>query len=47
MTERGNFIINGNNRVIVFQSVRAPNVYFYQENKTKMLYGEIIPFKGP
>ena len=47
MTERGNFIINEHNKVVVFQSVRAPNVYFYQESKTKMLYSEIIPFEGP
>lgn len=47
MTKQGNFIINGHNKVAVFQSVRAPNVYFFQDGESKLSYGEIIPFKGP
>jgi len=46
MNPQGNFIINGHDKVVVFQSVRAPAVYYFgkQENE---FYGEIIPFKGP
>lgn len=47
ITKQGNFIINGHNRVVIFQSVRAPNVYFFQDSKVQVSYGEIIPFKGP
>ena len=46
MTERGNFIINGHNKVVIFQSVRAPNAYFFQDQLTQLSYGEIIPLKG-
>ncbi|MGA7272309.1 MAG: DNA-directed RNA polymerase subunit beta [Acidimicrobiia bacterium] len=50
MTEKGVFIINGTERVIVSQLVRSPGVYF-DESKDKtsdrMLYsGKIIPGRG-
>ncbi|CAG8602469.1 10343_t:CDS:2, partial [Diversispora eburnea] len=38
MTSRGDFIINGHHKVVVFQSVRAPAVYYYfgeEENNAK------------
>ncbi|MCE8162737.1 MAG: hypothetical protein I3273_01805 [Candidatus Moeniiplasma glomeromycotorum] len=48
MNEQGNFIINGYDKVAVFQSVRAPGVYFFADEKEKnRFYGEIIPHKGP
>jgi DNA-directed RNA polymerase beta subunit len=46
MNSQGNFIINGFDKVVVFQSVRAPGVYFFPEEKGRF-YGEIIPYKGP
>lgn len=49
MTEKGTFIINGAERVIVSQLVRSPGVYFNQEQDTsgKYLYtGSIIPNRG-
>lgn len=46
MTPQGNFIINGHNKVVVFQSVRAPSIYYFDE-KENGFCGEIIPFKGP
>jgi len=47
MNEQGNFIINGFDKVVVFQSIRAPGVYFFsEENKKNRFYGEIIPHKG-
>jgi len=47
MTKQSSFIINGHNKVVVFQSVRAPSVYFFQDSESHIPYGEIIPFKGP
>jgi len=47
MNPQGNFIINGHNKVVVFQSVRAPAVYYYRGEEEKEFLGEIIPFKGP
>jgi len=47
MNPQGNFIINGHNKVVVFQSVRAPAVYYYRGEGEKEFLGEIIPFKGP
>ncbi|CAG8746968.1 14811_t:CDS:2, partial [Funneliformis caledonium] len=38
MTSQGDFIINGHHKVVVFQSVRAPAVYYYfgeKENNAK------------
>ncbi|MCE8158975.1 MAG: hypothetical protein I3270_00620 [Candidatus Moeniiplasma glomeromycotorum] len=45
MNSQGNLIINGFDKVVVFQSVRAPGVYFFTEEKDRF-YGEIIPYKG-
>ncbi len=49
MTERGTFIINGAERVIVSQLHRSPGVFFGQSlhaNGTKLYSARIIPFKG-
>jgi DNA-directed RNA polymerase subunit beta len=49
MTERGNFIINGAERVIVSQLHRSPGVFFGQSihaNGTKLYSARVIPFKG-
>jgi DNA-directed RNA polymerase subunit beta len=50
MTERGTFIINGTERVVVSQLVRSPGVYFSKElDKTsdKDIYiAKIIPSRG-
>jgi DNA-directed RNA polymerase subunit beta len=49
MTEKGSFIINGAERVIVSQLHRSPGVFFAQSkhtNGTKLYSGRIIPFKG-
>ena len=50
MTERGTFIINGTERVVVSQLVRSPGVYFSRElDKTtdKDVYiAKIIPSRG-
>jgi DNA-directed RNA polymerase subunit beta len=49
MTERGTFIINGAERVIVSQLHRSPGVFFGESvhpNGTKMYSARIIPFRG-
>ncbi len=50
MTNRGTFIINGTERVVVSQLVRSPGVYFSRErDKTsnKMVYNaKVIPARG-
>ncbi|MDB5274391.1 MAG: rpoB [Chitinophagaceae bacterium] len=49
MTERGSFIINGAERVVVSQLHRSPGVFFAQSkhtNGTKLYSARIIPFKG-
>ncbi len=50
MTEKGTFIINGTERVVVSQLVRSPGVYFDQEidkQTDKVLFlGKIIPNRG-
>ncbi len=49
MTERGTFIINGAERVIVSQLHRSPGVFFghsLHANGTKLYSARIIPFKG-
>ena len=49
MTERGTFIINGAERVIVSQLHRSPGVFFGQSlhpNGTQLYSARIIPFKG-
>ncbi len=49
MTERGTFIINGAERVIVSQLHRSPGVFFGQSlhaNGTKLYSARVIPFRG-
>ncbi len=49
MTERGTFIINGAERVIVSQLHRSPGVFFGQNthpNGTQLYNARVIPFKG-
>ena len=49
MTERGTFVVNGAERVIVSQLHRSPGVFFGQSihaNGTKLYSARIIPFKG-
>ncbi|MFQ6617340.1 MAG: DNA-directed RNA polymerase subunit beta [Fidelibacterota bacterium] len=49
MTERGTFIINGAERVIVSQLHRSPGVFFDESihpNGTRLYSARIIPFRG-
>ena len=49
MTEKGTFIINGAERVVVSQLHRSPGVFFGQSthaNGTKLYSARIIPFRG-
>ena len=49
MTEKGSFVINGAERVIVSQLHRSPGVFFAQSkhtNGTHLYSARIIPFKG-
>ena len=49
MTDRGTFIINGAERVIVSQLQRSPGVFFDENihpNGTKLFNARIIPFRG-
>jgi DNA-directed RNA polymerase subunit beta len=49
MTERGLFVINGAERVVVSQLHRSPGVFFGQSlhaNGTKLYSARIIPFRG-
>ncbi|MBT3383867.1 MAG: DNA-directed RNA polymerase subunit beta [Prolixibacteraceae bacterium] len=49
MTDRGTFIINGAERVIVSQLHRSPGVFFGQSlhaNGTKLYSARVIPFRG-
>ena len=50
MTDKGTFIINGAERVVVSQLVRSPGVYFTAvEDPTtgrKLFYGKLIPIRG-
>ena len=46
MTDRGTFIINGAERVVVSQLHRSPGVY-YSFNRAKKLYSaKIVPYRG-
>ena len=46
MTERGTFVINGAERVVVSQLHRSPGVY-YSFNRAKKLYSaKIVPYRG-
>lgn len=49
MTEKGTFVINGAERVIVSQLHRSPGVFFGQSlhaNGTVLYSARVIPFKG-
>ncbi|MGQ9537857.1 MAG: DNA-directed RNA polymerase subunit beta [Actinomycetota bacterium] len=50
MTEKGTFIINGTERVVVSQLVRSPGVYFSKEldraTDKELYYAKIIPSRG-
>ncbi|MGQ9630304.1 MAG: DNA-directed RNA polymerase subunit beta [bacterium] len=49
MTEKGTFIINGAERVVVSQLHRSPGVYFSEEihkNGKKLYSGKVIPYRG-
>ncbi|OUO35791.1 DNA-directed RNA polymerase subunit beta [Olsenella sp. An290] len=48
MTERGTFIINGTERVVVSQLVRSPGVYFSTEmdNGVQVFKAQFIPARG-
>ena len=49
MTEKGTFVINGAERVIVSQLHRSPGVFFDETihpNGARLFQGRIIPFRG-
>ena len=49
MTEKGTFVINGAERVVVSQLHRSPGVFFGQSthaNGTKLYSARLIPFRG-
>lgn len=49
ISQKGTFLINGNEKVVVFQLTRAPGVYFDQgaDNKNTQLFSaQIIPKQG-
>jgi DNA-directed RNA polymerase subunit beta len=49
MTDRGTFVINGAERVVVSQLHRSPGVFFGQKvhpNGTELFSARIIPFRG-
>ena len=49
MTDRGTFIINGAERIIVSQLQRSPGVFFEESkhpNGTSIYQARIIPFRG-
>jgi DNA-directed RNA polymerase subunit beta len=49
MTDKGTFIINGSERVVVSQLHRSPGVFFgmsFHPNGTKIFSARVIPFKG-
>ncbi len=51
MTERGTFVINGVERVVISQVHRSPGIYFYEETSggigsNKIFTVQIIPYKG-
>ncbi len=49
MTPKGNFVINGAERVIVSQLHRSPGVFFslsFHPNGSKLYSARVIPFKG-
>ncbi|MDY6935561.1 MAG: DNA-directed RNA polymerase subunit beta [Spirochaetota bacterium] len=46
MTERGTFIINGAERVVVNQLHRSPGIFFFYEEKDRTFSARIIPDRG-
>ncbi|RCK78472.1 MAG: DNA-directed RNA polymerase beta subunit [Candidatus Ozemobacter sibiricus] len=46
MTERGTFIINGAERVVVSQLHRSPGVYFSFNRAKKLHSAKIVPYRG-
>ncbi|MGM0599097.1 MAG: DNA-directed RNA polymerase subunit beta [Candidatus Rifleibacteriota bacterium] len=46
MTERGTFIINGAERVVVSQLHRSPGVYYSFTRAKKMYSAKIVPYRG-
>jgi DNA-directed RNA polymerase subunit beta len=50
MTDKGTFIINGAERVVVSQLIRSPGVYFTVEEDVasgrELAYGKLIPDRG-
>jgi len=46
MTDRGTFIINGVERVVVSQLVRSPGVFFTRDSGANYLGAKIIPNRG-
>ncbi|GAB4273160.1 MAG: DNA-directed RNA polymerase subunit beta [Candidatus Rifleibacteriota bacterium] len=46
MTERGTFIINGAERVVVSQLHRSPGVYYSFNRSKKMYSAKIVPYRG-
>ena len=46
MTERGTFIINGAERVVVSQLHRSPGVYFSFNRAKKLYSAKIVPYRG-
>lgn len=46
MTDRGTFIINGAERVVVSQIHRSPGVIFNYDDKASVFNSRIIPYKG-
>ncbi|MDP8260187.1 MAG: DNA-directed RNA polymerase subunit beta [Candidatus Gygaella obscura] len=49
MTDKGTFIINGDERVVVSQLQRSPGLTFEEEmhqTGKKLFYGRIIPYRG-
>ena len=48
MTERGTFIINGVERVVVSQLHRSPGVYYEIKEKETQIYSALlVPYRGP
>lgn len=46
MTDRGTFVINGAERVVVSQIHRSPGVIYSFDEKTKVFNSRIIPYRG-
>jgi len=46
MTNRGTFIINGTERVIVSQLHRSPGIFFHPGSGRTMFIAQVIPYRG-